>query len=194
MIIKIKKTVMSNDGKIKSETEEKYREETESNWLKAGYKLRRNATGRHVRSAYGKGYNVYTDKEVLPLTPREKARYKKQQHEKHHRQYEARKAAKKAAEERARREEEGRLQTAWQWLSCEKRVPVEDAPVVAKSYEDWDDPDQDSSRTWYYYAKRNTRPVTDEEYQRFKADYIAKFGGWTEIDLDHTTYDGHKWW
>lgn len=28
--------------------------------------------------------------------------------------------------------------------------------------------------------------------QRLKVDYIKKFGGWSEIDLDHTTYDGHK--
>lgn len=175
MIVKVKKTVMTNDGIVK-----------------AGYKLRRNAVGRHVRSAYGKGYSIYTDKEVLPLTPRELARYKKQQHEKSHQQYEAREAAKKAAEAQARREEEARLQTAWQWLSGEKRAPIEGAQAVAKSYADWDD--TASNRTWYYYAKRDTRPVTDEEYQRLKADYIAKFGGWSEIDLEHTTYDGHKWW
>lgn len=192
MIIKVKKTVMTNDGEIKDVIEEEYREETEANWLKAGYKLRRNAHGRHVRSAYGKGYDVYTDKEVLPLTPREKARYKKQQHEKNHQQYEARKEAKKAAEEQARREEERRLQTAWQWLSGEKRAPVDGAQAVPKTYSSWDTPDD--SQTWYYYAKKDTRPLTDEEYQRLHDSYVEKFGGWSEIDLAHTTYDGHKWW
>lgn len=192
MRIKVKKTVMTNDGEIKDVIEEEYREETEANWLQAGYKLRRNAVGRHVRSAYGKGYDVYTDKEVLPLTPRELARYKKQQHEKSHQQYEARKEAKKAAEEQARREEERRLQTAWQWLNFEKRAPVDGAQAVPKTYSSWDTPDD--SQTWYYYAKKDTRLLTDEEYQKLHDSYVAKFGGWAEIDLAHTTYDGHKWW
>lgn len=192
MRVRIHKTVMTNDGEVKSETTEEYREETELNWQKEHYKLRRNAKGHKVRSAYGESYYVYTEKEVLPMTERELDRYKKKQKEARHEYYVGYKKEKKAQEERERREEEARLQTAWQWLRYEKRAPVGGAQAVPKTYSSWDTPDD--SKTWYYYAKRDTRPLTDEEYQKLHDSYVAKFGGWAEIDLAHTTYDGHKWW
>ena len=48
--------------------------------------------------------------------------------------------------------------------------------------------------TWYYYQYEDTVIATDDEYERLKAAYIARFGGWETIDLEHTTYDGHKWY
>lgn len=208
MRVRIHKTVTTNDGKVKSDEVKEYREETEATWQKLGYKLRRNAKGHEVKwRAYadtrGKERAImYTEDEVLPMTPRELERYKKKQKEARHQQYEARKAEKKAQEERERRAEEARLQTAWQWLSRERRVPVDGAQAVPKRYTsleyiDWDMPDirdESETRTWYYYAKKDTRKVTDEEYQKLHDSYVEQFGGWSEIDLAHTTYDGHKWW
>lgn len=192
MRIKIRKTVSTNDGRIVSDETEEYREETELNWQKEHYKLRRNAKGHKVRSMYGESYYVYTEKEVLPMTELERERYDRKQREARHAYYVDHKKEKKAQEERERREEEARLQTAWQWLNFEKRAPVDGAQAVPKTYSSWDTPDD--SQTWYYYAKKDTRPLTDEEYQKLHDSYVEKFGGWAEIDLAHTTYDGHKWW
>lgn len=202
MRIKIQKTVSTNDGEVVSETTEEYREETELNWQKEHYKLRRNAKGHKVRSMYGESYYVYTEKEVLPMTELERERYDRKQREARHAYYVDHKKEKKAQEERERREEEARLQTAWQWLSRERRVPIDGAQAVPKTYTSWEYIDFDmpdvreerETRTWYYYAKRDTRKVTDEEYQKLHDSYVEQFGGWSEIDLAHTTYDGHKWW
>lgn len=46
----------------------------------------------------------------------------------------------------------------------------------------------------YNYQYEDTVIATDDEYERLKAAYIARFGGWETIDLEHTTYDGHKWY
>lgn len=192
MRVKVRTIRSTNDGRIVSDETEEYREETELNWQKAGYKLRRNAKGHKVRSMYGPSYYVYTEKEVLPMTERELDRYKKKQRAARHEYDQLRKERIKEEEEAARREEEARLQTAWQWLRYEKRAPIDGAQAVPKTYSSWDTPDD--SQTWYYYAKKDTRPLTDEEYQKLHDSYVEKFGGWAEIDLAHTTYDGHKWW
>lgn len=198
MRVRIHKTVTTNDGKVKSDEVKEYREETEAAWQKLGYKLRRNAKGHEVKwrayaDARGKERAImYTEDEVLPMTERELDRYKKKQKEARHEQYVDRKKRIKREEEERKREEEARLQTAWQWLRYEKRAPIDGAQAVPKTYSSWDTPDD--SKTWYYYAKKDTRPLTDEEYQKMHDSYVEKFGGWAEIDLAHTTYDGHKWW
>lgn len=40
----------------------------------------------------------------------------------------------------------------------------------------------------------DTIQVSQEEYKELKRQYIAKFGGWEKIDLEHTEYNGKKWY
>lgn len=81
-----------------------------------------------------------------------------------------------------------KLHTAWQWLKA-GRVVNDNAIALLLIY------DMDGfSSEWYYYRYMDTHAATKEEYNRLKELYIKKYGGWNMIDLDHTTYDGHKWW
>ena len=80
-----------------------------------------------------------------------------------------------------RLEQETELKTAWQWLRYDHRKPADTAKPIEQN-------------SWYYYYWRDTTPTTEEEYQRLKDLYVKKFGGWEDIGLEHTTYDGHKWW
>lgn len=85
--------------------------------------------------------------------------------------------------------------TAWQWLSREWRYPNADAVPVKREKRypvdiynnEWD------SSYWYYYRKKDTHIVTEEEYFKLKNAYVEKFGGWEKIDLKHTTYNGKAW-
>lgn len=81
-----------------------------------------------------------------------------------------------------------RSHTAWQWLAHEHRAVRPGAVPIA-----WGPPYY-HTRVWWYYRYYDTYLVTDQEYQDLKARYIALFGGWQVIDLDTTTYNGHKWY
>lgn len=81
-----------------------------------------------------------------------------------------------------------KLHTAWQWLKA-GRVVNDTAIAILLIYDI-----EGFSSEWYYYRYIDTHVATKEEYDRLKALYIATYGGWDEIDLEHTTYDGHKWW
>lgn len=182
MIVRIIKS--NDDGEVLED--KTYRQYTEKEWTKQMYKLRKNAIG-HVES-WSRIHHAtfYTENEVLPMTERERARYKKKISEK--RKQDRLKRKRKLEEEKARIEKEWQeeLMTAWQWLSRAKRVPTETAKAQPVDYTD--------IGRWYYYKRMDTRPATDEEYERLKALYVEKFGGWEEIDLKNTTYDGQKWW
>lgn len=117
----------------------------------------------------------------------------------------------KIAEEAERAAEEARLKaaynagelplkTSWQWLSQEHRIPKNDAEAVPRRYKitPWydDEPWENDPYyvTCYYYRKKDTLLVSDEEYCKLKSLYIKKYGGWDSIDLSSTSYDGRKWW
>lgn len=71
------------------------------------------------------------------------------------------------------------------------RVPKDGA----RPFKKWPKSDHFTGRTrWWYYAAEDTREATDAEYDRLKKLYVERFGGWDEIDLDTTTYDGRIWW
>lgn len=105
----------------------------------------------------------------------------------------------KRAEAEARREQKqyaGIYHTAWQWLAEYHRAPITGSvpdPISKRfydeEYEDWTDGPE-----WFYYDGSQTVPVDDALYDRLKALYIEKFGGWKKIDLAHTAYDGSAWW
>lgn len=78
-----------------------------------------------------------------------------------------------------------RLRTSWQWLVEERRAVLPGAPTFIKRPFD---------RAWHYYRCCDTQIVTDQEYERLKAEYIVTYGGWWTIDLTHTRYDGRKWY
>lgn len=81
-----------------------------------------------------------------------------------------------------------KLHTAWQWLKA-GRVVNDTAIALLLTYDM-----EECSSSWYYYRYTDTHSATKEEYNRLKELYIKKYGGWNKIDLEHTTYDGHKWW
>lgn len=87
--------------------------------------------------------------------------------------------------------------TAWQWLRYRKCIPRkgEEPEKVHPKY--WD-PEREtwreSEKGWYYYTSDQVKKVDDRKYTKLKALYVKKFGGWEEIDLETTTYDGRAWW
>ena len=100
---------------------------------------------------------------------------------------------------RARLQELHRPRTAWQWLSEARRMIRPGARAFPHTYKRHGFNDEEGyyisgTSTWYYYQYEDTVIATDDEYERLKAAYIARFGGWETIDLEHTTYDGHKWY
>lgn len=106
---------------------------------------------------------------------------------------------KKARRLRARLQELHRPRTAWQWLSEQRRMIRPGARAFPHTYKrhgfnDFDGYYVAGESTWYYYQYADTVITTDDEYEQLKNAYIARFGGWETIDLEHTTYDGHKWY
>ena len=112
------------------------------------------------------------------------------------REYRRRKALRRL---RARLQEIRRPRTAWQWLSEARRMIRPGARAFPHTYKRHGFNDEtgyyiSGSSTWYYYQYEDTVVVTDDEYERLKAAYITQFGGWETIDLEHTSYNGHKWY
>lgn len=101
----------------------------------------------------------------------------------------------KEEEREARERELKKPRTSWQWLSEMRRKILPDAKPFPQTYTlHARERDEYYETTWYYYDYEDTVAVTDDEYEKLKAAYIEKFGGWEAIDLKHTTYDGHKWY
>ncbi|OXT31364.1 hypothetical protein B1H61_11510 [Streptococcus agalactiae] len=61
-------------------------------------------------------------------------------------------------------------------------------------YDEASDSFEEASKDFYYYSEYDTVPISEEEYQELKDKYISRFGGWKKIDLDHTDYNGKKWY
>ena len=100
---------------------------------------------------------------------------------------------------KARLQELHRPRTAWQWLSEKRRMIRPGAQATPYTYTRHGFNDEEGyyvsgTSTWYYYQYEDTVIATDDEYERLKAAYIARFGGWETIDLEHTSYNGHKWY
>lgn len=121
-------TLTKDDGTVIRTTTEEL--QTEKNWNKKQYKLRKNAVGEEMkwRSSSGDNKNsrFYSDSEVLPMTEREKARYLEEQRQK---RKEARNR-KKAEEQVAKDREASRIRRAFQELSGEGRVIVLDTETT----------------------------------------------------------------
>lgn len=87
--------------------------------------------------------------------------------------------------------------TAWQWLAYKHIAPKLNAVPEGKHPVHWDPVMEDwieSEKEWYYYTASQVKLVDDKRFEKLKELYIKTYGGWETIDLDNTTYDGHKWW
>ena len=90
-----------------------------------------------------------------------------------------------------------RPHTAWQWLYHKRCAPKKGEEPVGRHpvYRDAEtDKWKESGKEWYYYGAEQVSMVPDKRYEKLKDLYIKMFGGWEEIDLENTKYDGHKWW
>lgn len=101
------------------------------------------------------------------------------------------------SKQRQLKKEEGVWKTSQQWLS-EDRKKVEDGSYPREKY-NWlyDEASgefEEAKKPFYYYSAYDTVPVREEEYQQLKDMYIKEFGGLGKIDLEHTEYNGKKWY
>jgi len=89
------------------------------------------------------------------------------------------------------------FKTAWQWLALDRRKVKNKAVPISKKNWILDNFAQEffeDDKEYYYYKGADTEKVEDEEYNTLKDLYIKEFGGWERIDLDHTDYNGKKWY
>lgn len=164
-------------------------------WHDAGYVIDY-PTPKHIRGfeCWTNGFCqdtciYYTRAEVREMTEEEKLKYKNQKREEWREQKREQKIKqekrRKELEEYIKREErESTAKTSWQWLYYDKRKVIDgETPHYKNEYNDW-----------LYYYPEQTEPVDDVEFAQLKELYISKYGGWTTIDLDTTSYNGRKWY
>lgn len=89
------------------------------------------------------------------------------------------------------------INTAWQWLNNYKRKVRDGAEAIPRRntyFDPFKDDFVESDKVFYYYGLSDTEGVDEAEFERLKALYIEKFGGWEKIDLENTEYNGSKWY
>lgn len=120
-------TLTKDDGTVIKTTKEEL--QTEKNWNKKFFKVRRKAIGEIMHWRTGSGSNettFYTDRDVLPMTEREKARYLSKQKQS---RKEARER-KKAEKDKLRRAENDRLFAKYGVLAKEGSIIVLDTETT----------------------------------------------------------------
>ena len=138
--------------------------------------------------AYAEWYDYCFVEDTRPFTEQEKEKKRAKR-----RQY--LKNLKERKEEQKR--QEGIWKTSWQWLKEDNRKIVENSVPEERYnwiYDEASDSFEEASKAFYYYSEYDTIQVSQEEYKELKRQYIAKFGGWEKIDLEHTEYNGKKWY
>lgn len=93
--------------------------------------------------------------------------------------------------------EQGPWLTSWQLLKYDKRKVKDDAKPRKRYntlYDAANDEFYEADKAFYYYNWYDTEEVDEAEFQRLKELYIKKYGGWEKIDLEHTEYNGLKWY
>lgn len=140
----------------------------------------------------GKNYpqlHVYFNvKSTIPLTKKDKEEIKEEK-------------IRRKKEEEAKREElkrqEGIWKTSWQWLAQDKKKVKEGSVPREKRnwiFDEYSGDFEKADKSFYYYSEYDTEVVDETEFERLKASYIAKYGGWEKIDLENTDYNGLKWY
>lgn len=138
--------------------------------------------------SYGQWFWYCFAEDTRPFTDEEKKailEYKREQRERLKEQ--------KAYEEY----ENGTWLTSWQLLNYCKRK-IKDGAIPRKRfntfYDEGSNQFYEAKKAFYYYNLQDTEEVEEAEFERLKASYIEKYGGWDIIDLDNTTYDGKAWY
>lgn len=180
--------ITEEEKQVEKQAKLKWKKEnkTAKQWEKLGRKPRKNA--RKIFKEYdyffdGKSYpqlHVYFNvKSTIPLTKKDKEKIKEE------------------IEKEEQKREEGVWKTSWQWLKEDRRKVIENAVPEEKYnwiYDEYSDSFEEASKSFYYYSEYDTIVISDEEYKELKSQYINKFGGWEKIDLEHTDYNGKKWY
>lgn len=93
--------------------------------------------------------------------------------------------------------ERGVWKTSWQWLAQDKKKVKDNSKPEERYnwlYDRGTDSFEKAKKPFCYYSEYDTVEVSEEEYQELKDKYISRFGGWEKINLEHTDYDGRKWY
>lgn len=168
---------------------------TAKQWEKIGRKPRKNAKKIYKEYDYffdGKSYpqlHVYFNiKSTVPLTKKDKEKIKEE---------EIRRKKEEEAEKEELKRQEGIWKTSWQWLSEDKKKVKEGSVPIEKRnwiFDEYSGDFEKADKSFYYYSEYDVVDVSDEEYKQLRKLYIDKFGGWEKIDLEHTKYNGKKWY
>lgn len=191
----VKITEEEKQAKKQAELKWKKENKTAKQWQKVGRKPRKNAKKIFKEYDYffdGKSYpqlHIYFNiKSTVPLTKKDKEKIKEEK---------IKRKKEKELEKEEQKRQEGVWKTSWQWLKEDSRKVIENAVPEEKYnwiYDEYSDSFEEASKSFYYYSEYDTIVISDEEYKELKSQYINKFGGWEKIDLEHTDYNGKKWY
>lgn len=166
--------------KVKNSWKEYEDYKTENQWNKLKKKIKPNCQGVEL---WTNGYCVmtcfyYSPDQVEDMTQAEYIAFTDN--------------IKARAKERYQEKKEARdniLKTSWQWLAKRKRYVKDNAEPIPETF-----CFGGTEKTFYYYRRKDTRRCSDKKYEKLKKAYIEKYGGWEEIDLESTSYNGKKWY
>lgn len=188
-------TAAEKQAEKQAKSKWKKENKTAKQWQKLGRKPRKNAKKIYKEYDYffdGKSYpqfHVYFNiKSTVPLTKKDKEKIKEEK---------IKRNKEKELEKEEQKREEGVWKTSWQWLKEDSRKVIENSVPEEKYnwiYDEYSDSFEEASKSFYYYSEYDTIVISDEEYKELKSQYINKFGGWEKIDLEHTDYNGKKWY
>ena len=191
----VKITEEEKQAKKQAELKWKKENKTAKQWQKVGRKPRKNAKKIFKEYDYffdGKSYpqlHIYFNiKSTVPLTKKDKEKIKEEK---------IKRKKEKELEKEEQKRQEGVWKTSWQWLKEDSRKVIENAVPEEKYnwiYDEYSDSFEEASKSFYYYSEYDTIVISYEEYKELKSQYINKFGGWEKIDLEHTDYNGKKWY
>lgn len=191
----VKITEEEKQAEKRAELKWKKENRTAKQWQKAGRKPRKNAKKIYKEYDYffrGKNYpqlHVYFNvKSTTPLTKEDKENIKEEK-------------IRRKKEEEAKKEElkrqEGIWKTSWQWLAQDKKKVKEGSEPREKRnwiFNEYSGGFEKATKSFYYYSEYDTEEIDEAEFERLKALYIEKYGGWEKIDLENTDYNGLKWY
>lgn len=166
--------------KVKNSWKEYEDYKTEYQWNKLQKKIKKEAIGVVLwsNSYCQKSYKYYSPAEVEDMTQAEYIAFTDN--------------IKARAKERYQEKKEARdniLKTSWQWLAKRKRYVKDNAEPLPETF-----CFGGTEKTFYYYRRKDTCRCFDKRYKELKELYIKNYGGWEEIDLKNTDYNGKKWY
>ena len=176
----------------REELERVKRSKTERQWLDEGYAIIP-GTGFYHTGPFGKAYEYFEPENVKPLTEQQRKAYRKKR-------YQDRKNIADQANKEKEQDEKRQLQllanpqkTSFQWLRCHRIIKEGAKPANScRCHIPLDDGDW-MEITYYYYSESDTEDINEDEYERLKALYIEKYGGFDHIPANNI-YNGKPWY